>query len=64
MDAEVERECSSQTQQTWLSKLMMYIDCIGDGFLVMQSFLDMLDSEHEDPALSAVAHQDASSRIS
>ena len=23
-------------------------DCIGADFLVMQSFLDMLDSEHED----------------
>ena len=47
-DAEVEQDCSSETQQTWLSGLMMDYDCIGADFLVMQSFLDMLDSEHED----------------
>ena len=30
------------------SVLMTDYDCIGADFLVMQSFLDMLDSEHED----------------
>ena len=30
------------------SILMTDYDCIGADFLVMQSFLDMLDSEHED----------------
>ena len=34
-DAEVERDCSSETQQTWLSRLMMDYDCIGADFLVM-----------------------------
>ena len=30
------------------SILMIDYDCIGADFLVIQSFLDMLDSEHED----------------